>query len=56
MKVITLASGSSGNAYLVEENGRYILLDCGIKFEDITGSKHFPGFRKLDLVFVSHLH
>ena len=56
MKLITLATGSSGNCYLLEENNKYIVLDCGIKFEEITSNKNFPSFRDIDLVISTHCH
>ncbi len=49
MKVISIASGSRGNAYLVEEDGEAILIDCGVcykKLKDIEFSA----------VLVTHSH
>lgn len=56
MKLITLASGSTGNCYLLEHSGRYIILDCGIPFEKITHSRKFPSFKDIDLLIVTHSH
>ena len=33
MRVASLASGSKGNAYLVEQGGESILVDCGLSFK-----------------------
>lgn len=53
----TLASGSTGNAYFLKNsNGRFIVLDCGVKMSTITGSEHFTGFSDIDFVFCSHCH
>lgn len=56
MKIITIATGSTGNCYLVREFNHYIVLDCGIKFEEITSHPQFPSFRNIDCVFCSHSH
>lgn len=57
MKVVTLSSGSKGNNYILQsDNGKFCILDCGLKFEDITNSKYFNSFSKLDFVFCSHIH
>lgn len=54
MRIITLGSGSTGNCYLLELNNKTIVLDCGLKFEDITKDINFPKFRNISFVFVSH--
>ncbi|MPW26240.1 MBL fold metallo-hydrolase [Alkalibaculum sp. M08DMB] len=41
MKLKVLASGSSGNAYLLTSSGRSILLECGIRFEEIKKKLNF---------------
>lgn len=49
MRVVSIASGSKGNAYLVEEEGEAILVDCGVcykKLKDIEFSA----------VLVTHSH
>ena len=35
MKIISLASGSGGNAYLVEQGGATLLIDCGVCFKSL---------------------
>lgn len=57
MEVITLATNSSGNSYILKsQNNRFCILDCGIKFKDITNNKAFSSFQDLDFVFCSHFH
>lgn len=57
MKLITLASGSTGNCYFLRNNkGRFIILDCGVKMSTITGNEHFTGFSDIDFVFITHEH
>ena len=36
MRVASLASGSKGNAYLVEQDGEALLVDCGICFKALS--------------------
>ena len=56
MNMTVIGSGSTGNAYLLECNGKTIILDCGLPFEKITHSKNFPSFKDIDLLIVSHIH
>lgn len=56
MEVFTISTGSSGNAYIVGSNNSYVILDCGVRFQDITHHPKFPKFSKIDFVFVSHSH
>lgn len=57
MKLITLSTGSRGNCYILKSsNGRFCILDCGIKFQDITSNANFTTFTDLDFVFCSHSH
>lgn len=57
MDVITLATGSTGNCYFVKDvNGKTIILDCGISFQEITHHQDFPKFSDIEFVFVSHIH
>lgn len=41
IKIKTLASGSSGNAYLIDNGHTQLLLECGIKFKDIQIALNF---------------
>ena len=57
MRIDCIATGSTGNCYIVTSaDGRCIVLDCGLKFQDITHHKMFPKFGDIDFVFVSHSH
>lgn len=57
MVVITLGTGSLGNCYIVKaDNGKSIILDCGLPFREITKDKNFPKFDDIELVFCSHSH
>lgn len=56
MIITTIATGSAGNCYLVEDNNHYVVLDCGIRFREITSHPKFPSFRDIDFVFSSHKH
>lgn len=57
MELTTLSTGSKGNCYILKSsNGKFCILDCGIKFRDITSSQSFGSFSNLDFVFVSHAH
>lgn len=55
MKIITHATGSSGNAYTLEEGRRKILIDPGIPYNQL---KQKTGYRlsEYDFVLVSHEH
>lgn len=50
-----LASGSDGNAYVIEHDNKFVLLDLGIGLPEI---KQGIGFRVSDILcaFVSHVH
>ena len=57
MKITVLSSGSCGNCYIVKDScGNAVILDCGLKFKEITHHPEFPSFNKIDLLFVSHEH
>lgn len=57
MELTTLSTGSRGNCYIIKSNnGRFCVLDCGIKFKDITSSPEFSGFKNCDFLFTTHSH
>ena len=49
MKVIPLASSSSGNAYVVETEGSAVLVDCGICYKRLKDIA-------IDAVLITHSH
>lgn len=55
IKVKTLASGSSGNAYLIDDGHTQLLLECGIRFKDIQIAMDFKT-SNLSGVLISHEH
>lgn len=50
-----LSSGSIGNCYLLEHNGRVLMLDCGIPYNKILQGLDF-NIEKVDGVIVTHCH
>lgn len=57
MKISVLGTGSKGNCIiLTNTDGKFIVLDCGLKYERITTNDDFTGFENLSFVFVSHMH
>ena len=49
MKIVPLASSSSGNAYVVEAEGSAVLVDCGICYRELKGIA-------VDAVLITHSH
>lgn len=49
MQIISLASGSKGNATVVEHDGAAILIDCGVCLKTLRGYE-------IDAVLVTHSH
>ena len=58
MDVWALASGSSGNAYLVRAGGTTLLLECGVALSKVVGylGQHGVVPETLDGVLVTHEH
>lgn len=54
MVIKTLSTGSQANCYVLETNGKNIILDCGLPFEKITHNSFFPKFKDISFVFCSH--
>lgn len=50
-----LASGSSGNCYLLQHNGETLILDCGIPIKEIKKGLNFD-IKKVVSVCASHGH
>jgi len=43
VKVVSLASGSAGNAYCVESDGRVLLIDCGLSCRELLKRSRAAG-------------
>jgi phosphoribosyl 1,2-cyclic phosphodiesterase len=58
VRALILASGSAGNAMVVEANGARILVDCGISYRQLTHRLRPFGLGPADLhaVLVTHEH
>lgn len=55
MKVTVVGTGSAGNCYILEENGRALLIECGVPFKDIQAALGFD-LLKVDACIISHEH
>lgn len=51
----SFGSGSSGNLYLIESNGHKLMLEAGLKMQDIKKALGFQ-VSSLDAVLISHSH
>ena len=49
MRVVSIASSSKGNAYVVEHDGSAILVDCGVALKALQGCE-------FDAVLITHSH
>lgn len=58
MRTVGLASGSSGNAYAVESQGKVLLIDCGICYRQLVARLKSAGLDEKDIegVIVTHEH
>ena len=58
MKFFSLGSGSSGNSTLVENDGRYILIDVGITYKDLLEKLSIlkVEISKIEAVIFTHAH
>lgn len=54
-KIITIGSGSSGNAYILECQNETLLLELGVSWKDIVKALNF-NLSKVVGVCVSHAH
>lgn len=54
MNIYVLASGSSGNATLIEHKGRFIMVDAGITLKALIA--HFAQIGTPEAVFITHSH
>lgn len=56
MKLKCLATGSSGNCYLLQtDNGETLILDCGISIKEIKKGLDW-NIRGIKGVIISHTH
>ncbi len=58
MRVISLASGSSGNCYLIQVDGYNVLIDCGLTATNLKKYLADYGVRPAELsaIFLTHEH
>jgi len=58
VRLVVLASGSSGNAVVVEAGGSAILIDCGVSCRQIERRMHAAGLQpeQLTAVVLTHEH
>lgn len=58
LKIASIASGSNGNCYYVENDENAILIDAGVSTKQIVERMARPGLSlsKLRGVFISHEH
>lgn len=55
MKIEVIASGSSGNCYVIKNDDTTLLIECGIRFKDIQ--KHFKfQTSEIDACLITHEH
>ena len=55
MKLKVLASGSSGNCYLISSSRESILIECGIRFKAIKNKLNFD-LSNIAGCLISHEH
>lgn len=55
MKIHVVGSGSSGSCYLIENSGRYLALDAGVRWDRVLKSCDFMP-SKIDSCLCSHAH
>jgi phosphoribosyl 1,2-cyclic phosphodiesterase len=55
MKLKVVSSGSVGNSYIVHNNNEALLIECGVRFDDIKRSLNF-NLKKVVGCIVSHSH
>lgn len=58
MKFFVISSGSSGNCCYIEENGRAILIDCGVSLRTISVSlaEYGEDISKVKSILITHEH
>lgn len=56
MRVVSLASGSKGNAYCVESQGALLLIDCGLSCRELKRRLTLVGYEPTAIVGVLFTH
>ena len=56
MRVVSLASGSKGNAYCVESQGQILLIDCGLCCRELGKRMRAVGFDPAQVVATAFTH
>jgi phosphoribosyl 1,2-cyclic phosphodiesterase len=56
MKIKTIASGSTGNAYLISDGKTSILLECGVPIKKLKEALDFKLAQTVLACFISHEH
>ena len=56
MKINILSTGSKGNCAILNNGKSKIMIDCGLKFEDIITHKAFGKFSDYEQILISHAH
>ena len=56
MRIVSLASGSKGNAYCVESQGALLLIDCGLSCRELCRRLAAVGFEPTAIVGVLFTH
>ncbi|MBC2369920.1 MBL fold metallo-hydrolase [Listeria booriae] len=55
MKITTIASGSAGNAYIVDDGISQLMLECGIRFQLVKEAMMFD-FSRVAGLLITHEH
>lgn len=56
MKINILSTGSKGNCAIIDNGQSKIMIDCGLKFEDIITHKAFGKFSDYEVCLETHKH
>ena len=56
MQLTCLGSGSSGNCFLLEDDGEILILDAGVKFKQLLTCKRLTSFSRVAGALITHEH
>lgn len=56
MELKCLSTGSHGNCYLLKSSGNILILDCGIKINDIITDKFIDSLSNVKACLITHSH